>query len=446
MRLPVKVRRRRLGGAALVALLALAPGPGAASGGTTELLVGTTADAGPGSLRAALARAAAAPGRYLIRFDSRRGPFATPQTIALRSDLPPLRGDVTLDGYIEDRLWVPTGVTLSGEGRRRVLRVARGARVTLASLTIADGRAEQGAGVLNEGTLVVKGVTFVRNAAAREGGGLASLAGALTVVNSTFVANEAASGGGLALLGGAGTVTNCTFHRNRGRAGGGLFARPPVLLRNTVLANSASGKDCVAEAGVDRRSTHNAIVANQGCGTPLVTADPRLQAPGRYNGPTETVPLGGGSPAINMGDNASAVDEEGAPLYWDQRGNGDPRFVAGYTDIGAFEVQAFPVLTVNTAEDTGIRACTGAGSGDCSLRGAVELANAAKKPQVITFDPRVFATARVVTVAQRLPDVSGELTLDARGAGGITLRGPAPVLRAAAGGRLALHGVAIAPR
>ena len=32
-----------------------------------------------------------------------------------------------------------------------------------------------------------------------------------------------------------------------------------------------------------------------------------------------------------------ARSHEGRPLVWDQRGNGDPRFVGGITDIGAFE-------------------------------------------------------------------------------------------------------------
>ncbi len=49
-----------------------------------------------------------------------------------------------------------------------------------------------------------------------------------------------------------------------------------------------------------------------------------------------------------MGDNGAAVDEHGEPLRWDQRGNGDPRFVAGITDVGAFERQAFALLVVDT--------------------------------------------------------------------------------------------------
>ncbi len=437
------MRSRR---ATLPLLLAMTVAPAAAQAvqqpGETSLLVTSAADSGPGSLRQVIAQANASAGPQVIRFDSTRGPFSKPQTITLRSDLPPLAREVLVDGYIEGKLWQAIGVTLSGGGKRRVLRIAPGARVTIASLTIADGAAELGAGILNEGTLVVKGVTFKHNAAARSGGGLASGAGALTLVNSTFAENDAGeSGGGVAHLGGAATITNCTFGKNRARAGAGVYSTERLLLRNTVIAYSAPGGDCVARGGLDARSTHNLFKAGEGCGTPLTTADPLFGPFGAYNGPTETFPLGGSSPGTNMGDNRSALDEHGAPLVWDQRGNGDPRFVAGFTDVGAFEVQAFPTLTVNTPDDAPLRGCSSAGGRDCSLRGAIELANAAGKPATIHFAPQVFTKAKVITLATPLPEAAADLTLDATRAGGLAVRGPAPVLRAARGHALRLDGV-----
>jgi hypothetical protein len=57
-------------------------------------------------------------------------------------------------------------------------------------------------------------------------------------------------------------------------------------------------------------------------------------------GPTPTMALLPGSPAIDAGDNT------GAPK-WDQRGEGFDRIVNGVIDIGAFEVQAVaPTLVV----------------------------------------------------------------------------------------------------
>jgi len=47
----------------------------------------------------------------------------------------------------------------------------------------------------------------------------------------------------------------------------------------------------------------------------------------------------GGSPAINGGNNAFAVDAAGNPLPYDQRGQGFARIVGPAVDIGAFELQ-----------------------------------------------------------------------------------------------------------
>jgi hypothetical protein len=410
------------------------------------LLVTTTADSGRGSLRDAIVSANASKRARTIRFDAKRGPFSSPQKIVLASELPVLRGSVTIDGYLEDQLWKPSGVTVSGAGSRRVLRVAPGAMVKVMFLTIADGSAEVGAGILNEGTLVVKGVTFKGNAATRAGGAVASLAGSLSLINSTFTENQAGeTGGAVAHLGGSATVTNCTIARNRARRGGGVHARVPILVRNTILANNGDGRDCVAEGGLDARSTHDLIMSNEGCGEPLVAADPRLEPLAAYNGPAETMPLGGGSPATNMGDNAAAVDEDGQPLVWDQRGNGDPRFVAGFTDIGAFEVQAFPTLEVNTPEDRALRGCSGIAASDCSLRGAIELANASKQPATITFKGSALGPSSTITLASPLPDAKVDLTLDGRGAGAVVVRGPADVLRASGGRQLRLQAVRFEP-
>jgi hypothetical protein len=408
-----------------------------------ELSVTNTADSGKGSLRQAILTARAREGPHTVRFDSVTGPFAMPQTIRLESELPELVGELTIDGYIEDRLWKPTGVTVSGAGGHRVFRVAPGARVRIGSLTIANGRASRGAGIANRGELVVKGVTFVGNVAEEEGGGIANLGGTLTVVNSTFVDNRAGqAGGGLADGSGRVTVTNCTFSGNAAPRGGGLHSSGTLLLRNSILANSEGGADCVAAGALDSRSTHNLIEAHQGCGEPISSADPRLGKLGGYNGPTPTLPLGGGSPAINLGDNASALDEHGQPLRWDQRGGGDPRFVAGITDIGAFERQAFAVLVVDTLEDAALRACTRA-AGDCPLRGAIALANARGEPEVITFDSKLFAGPRTLTFERPLPEVRVDLTLDARGTGGVTLRGRPLGLSTAPGARLSLHEVVL---
>src|SRR5262249_41121260 len=82
---------------------------------------------------------------------------------------------------------------------------------------------------------------------------------------------------------------------------------------------------------------HDLIGDASGCEgfdpTDLLDLDPLLGPLQDNGGPTLTMSLLPGSPAIDAGDNT------GAPV-WDQRGHGFRRIVDGRIDIGAFEVQA----------------------------------------------------------------------------------------------------------
>ncbi len=404
----------------------------------------TVEDQGEGSLRHAIEMANARPGADLIRFDGRMGPFATPQTIILKGPLPTLADDLTIDGDQPDRLWQPTGVTLSGGNAQPIFRIAAGVRVTLSSLTVAQGRAPCGGGVFNRGQLLVKGVTFLQNQAGESGGAICNQGGTVEVINSTFFGNRAEqAGGALADLGGRTIVTNCTFSENASPRGGGIYSHGQLLLRNTIAANSEGDADCRAEGVFHPASSHNLIETNHGCGQPISSTNPRLAALGRYNGPTSTLPLESGSPAINLGDNAAALDENGVTLRWDQRGNGDPRIVSGITDIGAFEHQGLPDLVVDTLEDSDLRGCTRAGRGDCSLRGAITLANALGKKQTITFDPVIISAQRTLVLERPLPAITTDLTLDGPETRQVTILGAAPIFRTQGPAVLTLFGVSV---
>src|SRR5262249_3301577 len=71
----------------------------------------------------------------------------------------------------------------------------------------------------------------------------------------------------------------------------------------------------------------------------LVGVNPLLAPLGNYGGPTQTIALLPGSPAIDAGDSALAVDAQSNPLTTDQRGL--PRVVGAAVDIGAFESSGF---------------------------------------------------------------------------------------------------------
>ena len=385
-----------------------------------RLVVTSAEDDAAGSLRRIIIEAESRPGPDTILFD--RETFSEPQFIALESPLPEITGEITIDGYIIDRLWKANGVIISGSGQFPVLRIARGARVKLRYLTISDGCSQEGGGVINQGNLVVYGVTFLENHAGNAGGAIANIGGEVTVINSTFSGNQAlGSGGALANKFGQATITNCTFSENSAGTGGAVYSDGQLLLRNNIIANSLDGRDCVSEGTLDPASTHNLIENNSGCGTPISTEDPHLEPLSYYNGPAMTFPVGARSPAVNLGDNEAALNENNEPLVWDQRGSGDPRYVAGFTDLGAFEHQRHPYLVVDTLEDTPLRACTKAGIADCPLRGAIEIANTRQQYNIITFDSQVFSDPQTLTLERPLPEVVLPLTLDASNTPGVRL-------------------------
>ena len=216
------------------------------------------------------------------------------------------------------------------------------------------------------------------------GGGGAGLGGAifnnaggiLNITNSTLTGNSAQGGlGGPALatgtygnngdgFGGAlfnrsGTVTvfDSTLASNTASVGGGGIynlgdsSAASVILDNTIVANSTSTNDfaeSTANGGsVSTSGTNNLIRTNPGpggfSGTNTITnQDPLLGNPGDNGGPTQTMPLLAGSPAIDAGSN-SAIPID---VTTDQRGVGFPRILDNRVDIGAFEAPLSPTITV----------------------------------------------------------------------------------------------------
>jgi hypothetical protein len=216
-----------------------------------------------------------------------------------------------------------------GAGRGGGLYV-NGSALTIATSTIAS----------NQGTGGPAGFNAYNGVG--EAGGLYN-GGTLTVSNSTLSGNSAGYGGGIDNSGTL-TVSNSTLSANGnfyGGGGGGIYNQGTLTLRNTLLAGNSAGFGPDLAGRVTSQG-HNLIGdGTRGSGfdpTDLVgTAqnpiDPTLGPLQDNGGPTQTMALLPGSPAIDAGDNAYATD-------WDQRGPGYPRIVNGIIDIGAFEVQA----------------------------------------------------------------------------------------------------------
>ena len=199
-----------------------------------------------------------------------------------------------------------------------------------------------GGGLLNLfGTLVLTADTLSGNSAFGDSSGGAGLfnAGMATVTNTTLSNNSTNGGGGgvFKQSGGNATLTACTLSANAASNGGGLINGGTLTLSNTIVANSLSGGNCanpIASAGHNLSDDSTCTLGGTGDQNNV----PANLAPlGNYGGPTQTIALLAGSPAIDHGDPAVCA---AAPVNnVDQRGL--PRSTASdpICDIGAFEVQ-----------------------------------------------------------------------------------------------------------
>ena len=331
-------------------------------------------DAGPGSLRQAIADVC--PGGT-IDF----APALNGQTITLTS------GQLAVDKSLTILGPGPETLAVDGNHASRVLFLNGGHTVTVAGLTLTNGYYDGGfadglgGGIYSQGaTVTVSNCTLSGNSALSfgkgGGGGIFNSGGSLTVVGSTLSGNSApapGSGGGIYNEDATLAVINCTFSGNSASSGGALHnkarsgASAPAQIRSSTLSaneapsdegifNFAAGGSAVVEigntvvrtrvAGATGPSLHNFggtitslghnLSSDNGGGFltgpgDQINTDPLLGPLANNGGPTFTMALLPGSPALNAGDDALAPST-------DQRGL--PR--AGTADIGAYELQGIP--------------------------------------------------------------------------------------------------------
>ncbi|WP_440222723.1 IPTL-CTERM sorting domain-containing protein [Dokdonella sp. MW10] len=253
--------------------------------------------------------------------------------------------------------------------------------VTIVNSTISGNLADSskydgiGGGVYANGNVSITSSTISGNTARSNGsytyggytyygagfGGGVSAGGVLTISNSTISGNAASYGGGVA-AGAIGSLTNSTITLNTANAsnssgtygaeGGGVViligkggkdSAPQGVgaanIGSSILFGNSGGGTLF---GADLGGTTGAAVtgANALVGSSTLTLPPGtlsgnpLLAPLANNGgPTQTHALGTGSPAIDAGNNAAALET-------DQRGEGFPRVSGTAADIGAYETQA----------------------------------------------------------------------------------------------------------
>jgi len=250
-----------------------------------------------------------------------------------------------------------------------------GGTVDVTRCTLSHNRGDSGGAIQNlAGTVTVVDSTISDNHANARGGGISNES-TLIVVNSVISGNDGDSGGGISNSGTA-SVSQCTFVGNSGVPGGAINSAGVLYLTNgTITGNSSEDYSAVNNASPGTATVKSCIIAgNHGFsegpdvsgvidsegfnfigirgggfsqptdrrGTVDAPLDSKLDPQGLqdHGGPTRTIGLLCGSPAIDQGSRTGL----NGPLTGDQRGF--PRTVddpaisnAGDgTDIGAFEL------------------------------------------------------------------------------------------------------------
>jgi len=285
--------------------------------------------------------------------------FACSGDIKLTSTLS-ITGSMTLDGSGQS-------VTLDGGGSVGDMFDVIGyhppiiSSFTLNALTVAHGHTglenELGLVTISNSTFAYNSVIGIRNGTAASestmsisnstiaynatdafsyGGGLENHSGSSSIANSTFAYN---SGFGLFNQEGNMTITNSTIAYNSasngGGAGNGLIDQgSSTSLSGSIVANNTGG-DCNTWYGSSIDNGYN-LSSDSSCGFTgtgsLQNTDPKLGSLASNGGPTQTLALQDGSPAID----AIPLSANLCPRT-DQRGNGRPDTGESRCDMGAYE-------------------------------------------------------------------------------------------------------------
>jgi CSLREA domain-containing protein len=214
------------------------------------------------------------------------------------------------------------------------IRVGRGSALTLVDSTVTGNKAVDGGGLSNLGTVEVRSSTFASNEATGKGGAIEN-AGTGLVENTTLTLNTASQGGALNSPGST-DVLHSTIVRNVAGSSssggvdrnGGTLNVTYSIIANNLRSNGAEASDC---SGTPDLLVLNLVSDTQGCNPvgDVIEGDPVIGALTNNGGPTETVALLDGSPAIDAITGSCAVDT-------DQRGTARP--TGEGCDLGAYEV------------------------------------------------------------------------------------------------------------
>ncbi len=252
-----------------------------------------------------------------------------------------LSGSVFRNNQANDHAGAVFGYTIDGTGSSTTVDACTFSGNVVSGINA--NVASSGAFYTQNGTTTFTDSTFDGNDSPGVAGGIfVSTPGTLTIANCTLQGNHADGlGGALFLSSGGATITNVTIADNSSDlfAAGIFRGSGTVTLKNTLLQNNTATDPWngwavnvqLTDGGNNLQwpVTRGPGGAADTLATAGVTlADALLQALAANSGPTRTMGLPLGSPALNAGTatGAPTVDQRGLPRV-------------GATDIGAFERQ-----------------------------------------------------------------------------------------------------------
>jgi hypothetical protein len=243
----------------------------------------------------------------------------------------------------------------------------------LLGTTIKNNTASSGGGIKNGGTLTISNSTIYNNTAVSFGGGIYSSSSTISLINSSVSGNKALYSGGIGVSNGTLNIFNSTITQNAitatstyyGYVGGIDNSGASVNLKNSIVAGNIGGSP---DLYGNINGNNNNLIGNLsgasgtvGTGTDIVNVNPQLGLLQDNGNGIFTHALLSGSPAINAGNNALVLtdvfdlDNDGnnsETIPFDNRGSGYTRISGGTVDIGAFEFQSAPNLSLSINDVT----------------------------------------------------------------------------------------------